>query len=110
RPAGLLRREVTRIITPGTVMDESLLPLRGSMYLAALARGEGRWGLAAADLSTGEFLVTEVAGEQWARLHQEITRLEPREILGSAEEGETLRQPLAPAPLTPAEGLPWQPR
>src|SRR3970040_41629 len=77
RDTGLVRREVTRIITPGTVMDESLLPLRGSMYLAALARGEGRWGLAAADLSTGEVLVTEVAGGRWGRLHGESTPLAP---------------------------------
>ena len=109
RAKGLVRREVTRIITPGTVMDESLLPLRGSMYLAALARGEGRWGLAAADLSTGEFLVTEVAGEQWARLLEEITRLEPREILVSAAEVDALRQTLAPAHLTPVEDWRWDP-
>jgi len=104
---GLVRRAITRIITPGTIMDEALLPARGAAYLAALARGEGRWGLAAADLSTGEFMVTEVAGAQWPRLLEEIGRLEPREILISAGEVDALRPALAAAHLTPVEAWRW---
>ncbi|MDQ7850214.1 MAG: DNA mismatch repair protein MutS, partial [Armatimonadota bacterium] len=109
RAKGLVRREVTRIITPGTVMDESLLPPRASIYLAALAGHGERWGLAAADLSTGEFLVTEVPSAQWPRLREEIARLEPREILVSAGAAEALRTTLAPAHLTPLEEWRWDP-
>jgi len=109
RAKGLVRREVTRIITPGTVMEEGLLPARASVYLAALCRDGERWGLAAADLSTGEFLVTEVAAAQWPRLREEIGRLEPREILVPADAAEALRATLAPAHLTPLEEWRWDP-
>ncbi len=107
RARGLVRREVTRIITPGTVMDEALLPARASAYLAALGRSGDRWGLAAADLSTGEFLVTEVPAAQWPRLREEIARLEPREILVSADEADAMRAILAPAHLTPVDAWRW---
>jgi DNA mismatch repair protein MutS len=78
----LVKREVVRVITPGTAIDSQLLDGRENCYLAAVT-GSGA-GMAAAfiDVSTGEFLVTEFSGEQaWARLVQEIERFAPREIL-----------------------------
>lgn len=63
---GLVRREVTRVVTPGTVLEDSMLEHGSHNYLVALARDGERVGLAAADVSTGDFLVTEVAA--WDRL------------------------------------------
>ncbi|MBI3976072.1 MAG: DNA mismatch repair protein MutS, partial [Armatimonadetes bacterium] len=108
RARGLVRREVTRIITPGTVMDASLLPPRAA-FLVALAHQDGRWGLAAGDLSTGEFLVTEVPEGERAALWEEAARLEPREILAAPEEADLLRAALAPAHLTTIDPWRWDP-
>src|SRR5580765_2406390 len=57
----LVRREVTRIVTPGTAMDANLVRSRENNYLAAVTRGDGRCGVAHVDVSTGEFRVTEMA-------------------------------------------------
>ncbi|HET8679761.1 MAG TPA: DNA mismatch repair protein MutS, partial [bacterium] len=79
---GLLRREVTRVVTPGTVMDAGALPDREHRYLAAVSGGPGAWGIAAADLSTGDILATQIEGpEADRRLADELSRLDPRELL-----------------------------
>jgi len=78
---GLVKRDVTRVITPGTVVEEFLLDERSNNFLLAIHTAKG-FGLAVADCSTGEFLVTAVEGEHaTARLLEEITRLQPAEIL-----------------------------
>jgi DNA mismatch repair protein MutS len=88
---GLVRREVTRVITPGTVLEEELLQARQNNYLAAVVRLKGskqapcRWGLAYADISTGEFWVCQSEGQE--QLEQELARLQPAEILLPTEEG-----------------------
>src|SRR5712691_7058947 len=56
----LVRREITRIITPGTATDAHLLRSHENNYLAAVARAGGRAGVAHVDVSTGEFRVTEL--------------------------------------------------
>src|SRR6516164_6962048 len=56
----LVRRELTRIVTPGTATDAHLLRSHENNYLAAVARNGGRAGLAHVDVSTGEFRVTEL--------------------------------------------------
>jgi DNA mismatch repair protein MutS len=58
---GIVRREVTRIITPGTVLEDHVLESTRNNYLAALCPGEGRFGLAFLDLSTGAFWIEEAA-------------------------------------------------
>ncbi|MFQ5991030.1 MAG: DNA mismatch repair protein MutS [Nitrospiraceae bacterium] len=85
---GLLRREVVRLYTPGTLIDTELLPPVSSNYLAAimasstLPRPITPVGLAALDLSTGEFWITEFHGDRaQTELQDELTRLEPRELL-----------------------------
>jgi DNA mismatch repair protein MutS len=79
---GLVKREVIRILTPGTVVEEYLLDERANTYLVSLAFAEERIGLAAADSSTGEMLVTEFAGPSaWADLGDELGRLQPAEVL-----------------------------
>lgn len=75
---GLVRREVVRVVTPGTVTSEALLPARENVYLAAVKPAADRWGLALADLSTGEFRITELAEEGAV---QELQRRGVREVV-----------------------------
>jgi len=77
----LVRREVTRVMTPGTAAYSSLGSEENN-FLGALARVGDRVGFAALDLSTGEFRATEFAGEDAARrVQEELTQLRPRELL-----------------------------
>jgi DNA mismatch repair protein MutS len=78
----LVRREVVRIVTPGTAIDSQLLDARENNYLASVF-GVGA-GMAAAflDLSTGEFLATEFAGDAaWERVVEQLDCFSPREII-----------------------------
>ncbi|MGA9899671.1 MAG: DNA mismatch repair protein MutS [Terriglobales bacterium] len=81
----LVRREVTRVVTPGTAADSSLSSEENN-FLAALAQSGDRVGFAALDLSTGEFRATEFRGEDAAqRIQDELQQLRPKEVLyGSA--------------------------
>src|SRR5271155_1122858 len=83
--AKLVRREVTRVVTPGTAAD-SLLGSEENNFLAALAQVGERVGFAALDLSTGEFRATEFSGEgALRRVREELDQLRPKELLyGSA--------------------------
>src|SRR5438132_5050351 len=82
----LVRREVTRVLTPGTAIDSSVGSEENN-FLAALARasfsgGGGAVGLAALDLSTGEFRATEFRGpDAERRIVEELQQLRPREVL-----------------------------
>ncbi|MEM8605100.1 MAG: DNA mismatch repair protein MutS, partial [Cyanobacteria bacterium P01_H01_bin.121] len=75
----LVRREVTRIITPGTILEEGMLPARRNNYLVAIASAGAHWGLAYTDISTGEFLATQASDIE--QLAQELLRLQPSEVL-----------------------------
>src|SRR5271165_4672920 len=81
----LVRREVTRVVTPGTAADSSLGSDENN-FLAALAQVGDRVGFAALDLSTGEFRATEFSGENaLRRVQEELEQLRPKELLyGSA--------------------------
>ena len=81
----LVRREVTRVMTPGTAADSSLGSDENN-FLAALAQVGDRVGFAALDLSTGEFRATEFSGEgAMRRVQEELEQLRPKELLyGSA--------------------------
>jgi DNA mismatch repair protein MutS len=80
--AKLLRREVVRIITPGTALESQLLDAGECRYLSALCgAGEGM-GVAFLDLSTGEFMATEFRGaDAWERLQEQLDLYAPREII-----------------------------
>jgi len=79
---GLVKREVIRILTPGTVVEDHLLEERANNYLASVVSAGDRWGLAAADCSTGDLMVTEFAeGDAWGELCDELSRLQPAELL-----------------------------
>ena len=75
----LVRREVTRILTPGTLLEEGMLKASRNNYLAAVVIAGEHWGLAYADISTGEFLTTQ--GSSSEHLTQELMRLQPAEVL-----------------------------
>ncbi len=77
----LVRREVTRVVTPGTAADSSLSSEENN-FLAAIAQSGERVGFAALDLSTGEFRATEFQGEDASkRIQEEIQQLRPKEVL-----------------------------
>jgi DNA mismatch repair protein MutS len=81
----VVRRDVVRLVTPGTLTEDSLLDARRNNYLLALARarassGEDRFALAWIDISTGEFRLTEC---DRAALAAEVARIEPGEIIVS---------------------------
>jgi DNA mismatch repair protein MutS len=75
----LVRREITRILTPGTLLEEGMLKSGRNNYLAAVVIAGEHWGLAYADISTGEFLTTQSSNSE--HLTQELMRLQPAEVL-----------------------------
>ncbi|MBL8151819.1 MAG: DNA mismatch repair protein MutS, partial [Blastocatellia bacterium] len=78
----LVKREVVRVITPGTAIDAQLLDGKENCYLASVCGNGSAMAVAFVDISTGEFLATEFSGEQaWGKLLQEIERFAPKEIL-----------------------------
>jgi len=79
---GIVKREVVRVVTPGTVLDSNLLDAKDNNYLASLyPSGEG-FGLSFLDISTGDFFMAEVAGvHNLAELDTVLARFVPREIV-----------------------------
>ncbi len=75
----LVNREVSQILSPGTHFDERILTAERNNFVAAICRVGKQFGLAAADLTTGDFLTTEVESD--AALLAELQRLRPAEIL-----------------------------
>ncbi len=99
----LVRREVTRVVTPGTAADSSLGSEENN-FLAAVGEVGDRVGFAALDLSTGEFRATEFSGESAARrVHEELEQLRPKELLyaSSAPLFESQGTSRAPQPRKP---------
>ncbi|HEU5440501.1 MAG TPA: DNA mismatch repair protein MutS [Ktedonobacterales bacterium] len=79
---GLVRREVTRVLTPGTLSDPSMVPPARDTYLAAVARGRGGIGLAYVDVTSGAFACTGwPAANAEEALRTELQRLAPAEVL-----------------------------
>ncbi len=79
---GIFPRKVVRVVTPGTITEPGLLPGDANNYLVAVVIEDQKAGVAYADITTGEFAVTELAGADIrGALRAEITRLRPAEIL-----------------------------
>src|ERR1700759_1777084 len=104
----VVRRDVVRLVTPGTLTEDTLLDARANNYLLAIARarassGGDRFGLAWIDISTSEFMVTECAGGDRAST---LARINPNEavvadaLYGDTELGPLLRELPAVTPLT----------
>ncbi len=98
---GLVRREVVRVYTPGTLIEPDLLAAGEPNYLAALAPGKTALGVAWLDLSTAEFRVLELEAPWKDSLRDEILRIDPREILVPQEEPLAREFGTTPAILTP---------
>jgi DNA mismatch repair protein MutS len=105
---GLVRREVTRVVTPGTLLEDEFLESRSSNFLTSVARQADVWGVASVDISTGEFLVTEIPGgpapsangllgqprtdtDLPAAVCEELTRIEPAELIAPPDIVELLQ-------------------
>jgi DNA mismatch repair protein MutS len=79
---GLVRREVMRVLTPGTVVEEGMLAAGENNFLVAICDAPEAYGLAALDVSTGEFLATTLEGDTALEaLQTELARLQPAECL-----------------------------
>ncbi len=76
---GIVKRQITRIITPGTVIDSTALHPEKNNFLASLVERKGRYGVASLDISTGEFKVTELDNED--QVESELNRLGARECI-----------------------------
>lgn len=107
---GLVQRDVTRVVTPGTLLEDELLDSRTGNYLTAVAHQGNVWGIAWVDISTGDFLVTEVevAGVSRSRdgllkdscatsesipaaVLDELARIEPAEVIAAPPLAEELQ-------------------
>jgi DNA mismatch repair protein MutS len=103
----LVKREVTRVVTPGTAIDSQILEPRDNNYLAAVAERDGNAGVAFVDLSTGDFRATEFSGpEASARLQEELDRMRPSELLVASRPtspADSRSNPLAPLTQTPLD-------
>lgn len=92
---GVVKREVTKVLTPGTLMNSKLLAEKENNYLLAFANeGDDAWGVARCDLSTGESDVTLLRGGS-AELLQEIAASGVKEAIAPAELEEELKAKLA---------------
>jgi DNA mismatch repair protein MutS len=88
---GIIRREVVRVVTPGTVTEDDLLDPRRANHLVALAPRGAIVGLAWLDLSTGHFHAADLP---WGRVADELSRLAPAECLCAERDASRLGEPL----------------
>ncbi|MFV1950631.1 MAG: DNA mismatch repair protein MutS [Nitrospinota bacterium] len=93
---GIVKREVVRVVTPGTILDSSLLNAKDNNYLGGIYPSQKGYGLAILDISTGEFKVTEFIGEDlFQELESEFNRVEPKEVLvPEGKKGDTILKTL----------------
>jgi DNA mismatch repair protein MutS len=118
---GLVRREVVRVVSPGTLTDANYLDARQPAFLMAIVRGkaeggrgkEGVLGVALLDLSTGEFTTAEYVGDEGLQaLADEIATLRPREIVVAADSDVASRLPeiaRLQLPVTTADAWSFEP-
>ncbi|WP_313525778.1 DNA mismatch repair protein MutS [Anaerotignum sp.] len=79
---GIVKRDVVRVITPGTVLDNAILDERKNNYILAVYSSAAGYGISACDVSTGEFQTTEFASIQAAnKILDEIARFSPAEVI-----------------------------
>jgi DNA mismatch repair protein MutS len=76
---GIVKREVIRIVTPGSVVEDGDVDSKTNLYMAAVAEGEKQFGIAHLDLSTGAFRVTEISNR--GEMLDELGRIDPAELL-----------------------------
>ena len=92
----LVRREVVRIVTPGTPIDPQLLEAREPVFLAAICSAGESIGAAFLDISTGEFRVTQETGrDSWTRIRAGLESYAPRELLYPTSLGALIKTSLS---------------
>jgi DNA mismatch repair protein MutS len=102
---GLVEREVIRVVTPGTIVDPTMLAAKRNNYLAATVLSRDAVGLAYADITTGEFACTQFSAAQPEdALRQELARVQPAEML--VEAAAPRRMTLGRTPSRPSATLP----
>ena len=108
----LVRREVVRIVTPGTPIDPQLLEAREAVYLAAVCSSGETIGAAFLDISTGEFRATQESGSAaWEKIRADLESYAPRELLFPASLAPLIKAGLsgkpqtAPLPLAAADSM-----
>ena len=82
---GLVKRDIVRVITPGTVMESSMLDETRNNFICSLFVEGKVCGLCFCDISTGELFATQLEGDLWQKLQNELGRFSPREILIGGE-------------------------
>ncbi|HEY8500875.1 MAG TPA: DNA mismatch repair protein MutS [Clostridia bacterium] len=83
---GIVKREVIRVVTPGTVTDPSMLEEKKNNFLMSVYCNKSYFGIAAADVTTGEFYATQIIfGNTYKKLIDEISRYKPSEIVVNNE-------------------------
>ena len=91
---GLVKREVVRVVTPGTILDDNLLDPKQNHFLISLHSNTKGWGFAALDITTGLFKVTEFYGDnRVSLLDDEIEKFNPKEIIISENLVDKLNKP-----------------
>jgi DNA mismatch repair protein MutS len=88
KPGRIVERQITQILSPGTVNDFHLLESRRNNYLGAVNHGKNRFGLALLDVTTGEFRIAEVS--EFRALEDELARFGPTELIGPDLSGVSL--------------------
>ena len=113
---GVVKREVVRVVTPGTQLDATALEAGETSFVLAIAPGPASVGAGYLDATTGEFVVTQWNGpSRWERLRDEMGSMRPREVLhpASAELPPWLSdaaQPESAIPRTPVDDARFEPR
>lgn len=83
---GIVRREVIRVVTPGTVIESNMLDENKNNYICSIYKKGLQYGLAVADVSTGEFLVTQLTeGNAFNQLINELSKFLPSEIIVNSD-------------------------
>ena len=111
---GVVRREVIKVLTPGTAVEIELEEAKESAYIASLALDDDGWGMALVDLAAGEVRTLEGAWAEAKLLADELFKAAPKEILYPEGAEDALRRVLPPdgsngAALSPAEGWLFDP-
>jgi len=105
---GIVKREVVRVVTPGSLVDEKEFDRKTNLFMAAIWDENGVYGLAHADLSTGEFRLTEI--NSFEDLLGELGRIDPAELLLSELDLKTRQKDLSRYRLEILDGETFDPR
>ena len=106
---GLVRREVTRVLTPGTVLEEAYLTGSGSNYVVAICLRSHHHGLAALDCSTGELALVRTDPIE-AAIRDELARLRPAELVAAEQDRSRIEPLIGSTPVTWVEAVDFDAR